>query len=469
MLTDPHIVYVTDSEDSDGYSSDIYVISPDGTTEKAVSGASTINSIASNTADELVFYYSVEKEEEKSLLDFVSDNLKLADTDPKIPAEYDLNCYDLYEIYYEDGQWTYEDYYNDEHHPFTATDEELTNAGVDPADFAAMEEPSYGFMFDLINDVLTQRYYENEDEIKAAYIEFYDAEYRNYLRETLAEESYYLYEGELHEYRNGSDSVMASGIDLSTLRYDDACSVFIYEKAPSHDEQVIDIRDIEDPENVYDAIYEAYNSEADYFVLVGGAESGLDFDKGSYIDSVYSLAGGEYFILSNSGSNGGVISAYKAGNGLVFEKVIADDVYNQPAVFGQDGSEKLYFMSGYSEESISADLYSYAKGQAEIIGRGLSHAVFFENGEVFTFTDCYLKDDYENCGTLNKAVGGEPLEICKDVETWNVYADGSGNVFYLTSEGDLMLWNGKENARITRFAERFWMYGAMDFDWLMCF
>lgn len=470
-LTAPNIVYTVIPEEDDSWLEDIYVLAQGEKEGKLIaSGTSGVREITENSANGLVFYYCTTDSQEKTLLDFVSDDLKLADADPQIPAEYDITSYELYEIYNENGQWTYEDYYSEEHHPFIVTDEELTNAGVDPEEFAAVEEPSYGFMYDLINDVLVQRFYKNQEKIDAAYDEYYAAADRNYWREYLADIPYYMTEADLHEYRNGSDSVLASGIDGDSLRSDLDCTVFLYEKVPADMGGVIDIRDIESEDDVYEALWETYYKEISCYSLIDGSEREFDNTDIPYIDGVYSLDSGEYFVLSNAGNNGGIIREYKAADGgLEFVKIIADDVYHDPMVSGAGGSEKLYFMSSYSEESISADLYSYARGSSEIIGRGLSHAVFFENGEVYYFTDCVENDEFETSGTLNKAVAGEPLKIDTEVETWNLYNDGAGNLVYITSDGDLMLWNGKDAVRIARFVERFWMYGELPFDWLMCY
>ncbi len=468
MMAEPNIVYIRYSDDSE-YCFDYYAAKQDGTNTKIVSGARSFEGITKNTESELELYYCKYLDNEYTLDELVTDKLRLDDANASIPDEYLIGNFQLYEIYDEEDGWYYEDYATEDHHLFTPTDEELIEQGIKPEDYYAVEHPSYGFMYDLIYNVLTQRYYDIQDEVDAAYDAYYDAMYREYLREDLAEATYYSDETELRVYRNGSDEQVASSISAGLLYYAEGHDAFIYSKVPDLSKPVIDITEIESVDEVYDAIDDLYAKADGYYVSAGGRESKLDTQGSEYVWEMYNLGGSKYYVLFDSDANGGVLREYDAANGFAYVKDIANDVHYYAYEYEAGGKDRLYFFNGFNAAKGTADLYSYTEEGAEIIAKGAAMAVMFDNGAVYYFDECRDTDFYAMVGDLHQAVGGEPVDISKAVNSWDLWLSRDGELVYITESGDLMLWNGKENAQIARFVDDFWMYQARDFGFLMCY
>lgn len=403
------------------------------------------------------FYYTVEDLEKYSLYDMVSDSKKSADAALTAQELVYPNWYDdyyPYYVYFENGNWYYEIY----------------SGGRDIVDRDALVA-AYGSAGDdlaeyqvrnIASNTAQTRYNAAIEEYNSKYEDWSAANSRNQMRESLKNEKYTQRSYSIYQYKGSpADTPVATGISQRVFDVD--AGIFLYQKAADvADGKVCDLSEL----NYYSDVYDYLNSgsgDAVWYQNVGGTESELDLDGDeTYINSIYVLNDKEAVLeLSEDGERR--LDAYSIGKtALTFANTVIDDEFSGLRR-GEDakGSDVLYYFTDTESEDYGTlgDFNRYSGGKSEVLAKEVYDVVILEDGGAI-----YAVTDSDRNGVELSLLQGDKPTVINDEMDYRVLIFLDAKQLLYTADGDLYLWNGKENRRVARDVEYVWANAEEDYS-----
>lgn len=443
------------ASDTDRNTLTVYSCKPGGEAAELIDEVYSVSGVKVD-GSKVNFYYTVEDLEQYSLYDLISDSQQGADA--ALTAQ-ELVRPDWYGQYYpdtvrfEEGAWYY-----------------ITRGGEKfPVDGAALTA-SYGSAGDglaeyqvrsIANNAAQIRYNAAVEEYNTEYEAWREANTRNQMRESLKNEEYTQRSYSLYQYNGApTDTPIAAGVSQSTSAPEDG--IFLYKKAAGISEgKVCDLSDL----SYYGEVYEYLNTgsgDDDWYQNVGGAESVLELDdEETYVNSIYVLNGKEA-VLDLSVDGDRWLDAYSIGNtALTFASTVVDDDFSGLRQ-GEDskGNDVLYYFTDTASENYGTlgDFTRYSGGKSEVLAKEVySVQILDGSGTMYAFTDID-----RNGAELSLLQGDKPTVINDEVGGGVLIFLDDKQVLY-TSDGDLYLWNGKEERRVAKDVEYAWANDRRDY------
>lgn len=402
--------YVTDDF------STVYYIKDDSL-YKQIKGADKVK-IASDVYDVLKIYdsgeiyYLKDKNEEKTLMDYVIDDMEEVDAFVIEPS------YPNYPSYPEEPNWW--EYYTDEEYM-------------------------------IAQRIYAEEYYKWEEEYKRVETEYneactvwYEKMFRDELREEIKGNTLWQSYCSLCFYNGSEEAVITDSFSTECYRNDDYTyalntPVITYEAYVQSEFEKVNLSQIESVYDVESIVEMALFSDCERYITVKGSATVVEQEKEAtsfkindsgtsvyYIDDIPDRADyGELYHIS--------ISKGVVGNAEVYES----DVYTGYCDFVTD-TEFQYFKdyrNGKCELYINKNRIDYDVETSNV-------EVCFELGKVFYFTDW---SDNKDCGILMAYNGKESVKIADDVHSFVVMPNGC--VLYLYdystnyNRGELYRWS----------------------------
>lgn len=459
-------VLVYSEDDGDGNTMTIYSCPPGGNKTKL---AEDVYSISDVTVDggKVSLYYWTEEVEERTLYDFVTDAKAEEDAatleagEPEYPSWWDSK-YSLADIYISaDGTPC-----------FLAGDG--TEYPIDVAELQRIcEERGYYWssnLYELVDlcyamyangdlDPFQESYDAAVEEYSAAYEKWYGAQSREGLRQELKESGYNRSSYSLYHYtEGGSGKAIATQVkniyDPSAPGY----GIFLYRKASLEGDKVADVADLSYYGDVYTFMNTGSSGDEVWYQNVGGVESEIDLNDFASVTQVLALSGKEAVLRVYDGDEEALLSYSIGKDTLTFNSTIleGDDFVIPYAGMAESG--KLYVFTDVVEGSEDngyrsmGDFCLYQDGKLETIAKDIyGAAILDESGTTYAVTDVDSRND------------STELAVLKDGKLSTVNDEISGTLVFLdktqllyVSDGDLMLWDGKEERRIARDVEFVW-------------
>lgn len=446
-------VLVYSEDDGDGNTMTVYSCPPGGNKTKL---AEDVYSISDVTVDggKVSLYYWTEEVEERTLYDFVTDAKAGEDAEvleqgePEYPSWYD----DFYpEDLYEEAGTVY--YTNGRGERFPVDVSSLLYDG------RTVDDLYYYEVFDIAYDDAYARYEQASEEYSAAYEKWYGAQSREGLRQELKESDYNRSSYSLYHYtEGGSGKAIATQVkniyDPSAPGY----GIFLYRKASLEGDKVADVADLSYYGDVYTFINTGSSGDEVWYQNVGGVESEIDLNDFASVTQVLALSGKEAVLRVYDGDEEALLSYSIGKDTLTFNSTIleGDDFVIPYAGMAESG--KLYVFTDVVEGSEDngyrsmGDFCLYQDGKLETIAKDIyGAAILDESGTTYAVTDVDSRND------------STELAVLKDGKLSTVNDEISGTLVFLdktqllyVSDGDLMLWDGKEERRIARDVEFVW-------------
>ena len=403
------------------------------------------------------FYYTVEDLEKYSLYDMVSDSKKSADAALTAQELVWPNWYDNYypEDIYEQGGAIY--YMTDSGETFPVDTSELQASTGLPA-----AELNYYDVYNLAYANANARYDAAIEEYNSKYEDWNAANSRDQMRESLKNEKYTQLSYSLYQYKGSpADTPIAEGISQDF--YDAGAGIFLYQKPEDIVEgKVCDLSDL----SYYSEVYNYLNSgsgDAVWYQNVGGTESELDLDgDGTYINGIYVLNDKEAVLyLSEDGESR--LDAYTIGKtALTFANTVFDDEFSGLSQ-GEDakGNDVLYYFTDTESEDYGTlgDFNRYSGGKSEVLAKEVYGIVIPEDSGVI-----YAVTDWDRNGAELSLLQGDKPTVINDEMDDKVLIFLDAKQLLYTADGDLYLWNGKENRRVARDVEYVWANSQEGYD-----
>lgn len=436
------------SDDTDRNTLTVYSCKPGGEPTELLDEIYNISGVKVD-GSKVSFYYSVEELERYSFYDLVSDSQQGADA--SVTAQ-DLVRPDWYGEYYPDEFYAENNtvYYKDRQgNTFPIDTSELqANTGRPAAELYTWE------VRPIAEADARERYNAAMDDYNSKYEEWSAANSRNQLRENLKNEEYTQRSYSLYHY-NGSpaSAPIATGIGQSVSAPEEG--IFLYKKAAGvTDGKVCDLSDLSYYYEIYDYLNSG-NGDDDWYQNVGGTESVLELDdEGTYINGIYILNGKEAVLdLSEDGDHW--LDAYSIGKtALTFANTVIDDDFTGLRQ-GEDskGSDVLYYFTDTESENYGTvgDFNRYSGGKSEVLAKEVyAVQILDDSGTMYAFTD---RD--RNGAELSLLQGDKPTVVNDELDGSVLIFLDAKQVLY-TSDGDLYLWNGKEERRVAKDVEYVW-------------
>ena len=445
----------TGASASDSYQANndltILACKPGGEAEELVSDICFIQGaeVKDGKAD---FYYAVEKVEERTLYDFVTDTS--ASEDAALAAEELVRPSWYGEFYPEstffDGyHWAYIDSLGKTHMlDDTVLIDTYGTAGSDLSTYDAQR---------AARDAAQELYNAAQEEYNAKYEAYREAVSRNSLREDLKNSRYDQQSYDFYHFAGGEpESPIAEQVDYSSMYYRPESGLFLYQKTSSTGGKVCDIAELNYSGEVYDYL-SAGGSSGDWYQNVGGAESGLELEEDTYINGLYVLNGKEAVLDLYDGEERS-LAAYSLGDtALTFTSAILEDEEFSGVSVGKDakGSDVLYLFTDVDLNGEVGDFSRWSGGELETLAKEVYGAVVLdESGVTYAVTE---RDDYGDQIELSVVGKDGKLSVISDeidVSHEPIFLDDK-QILYM-NDGDLYLWDGKEERRVARDVELVW-------------
>lgn len=444
------------AEDVDGNTLTVYSCKPGDEPTELIDEIYDISDVKVD-GGKVSFYYSVEDLEKCSLYDLVSDSKKSADAALTAQELVWPNWYaDYYpEEIYEQGGAIYYTTSNGETFPVDTSDLQ-TSTGLPAADL------NYYDVYNLAYANANARYDAAIEEYNSKYEDWNAANSRDQMRESLKNEKYTQLSYSLYQYKGSpADTPIAEGISQDF--YDAGAGIFLYQKPEDIVEgKVCDLSDL----SYYSEVYNYLNSgsgDAVWYQNVGGTESELDLDgDGTYINGIYVLNDKEAVLyLSEDGESR--LDAYTIGKtALTFANTVFDDEFSGLSQ-GEDakGNDVLYFFSDTESEEYGTlgDFNRYSGGKSEVLAKEVYGVVIPEGSSAI-----YAVTDRDRKGAELSLLQGDKPTVVSDEMDNNVLIFLDAKQLLYTADGDLYLWNGKENRRVAKDVEYVWANAEEDYS-----
>lgn len=403
------------------------------------------------------FYYTVEDLEKYSLYDLVSDSKKSADA--ALTAQ-ELVRPDWYAEYYPNEFYVENNtvYYRDRQGNAFPIDTSALQAstGRPAAELYTWEVQP------IAEAAARERYNAAMEDYNGKYEDWNAANTRDRMRESLKNEKYTQRSYSLYQYSGSpADTPIATGIGQNVSAPEDG--IFLYKKAAGiADGKVCDLSDL----NYYSDVYDYLNSgsgDAMWYQNVGGAESELDLDGDeTYINSIYVLNGKEA-VLSINEDGDPRLDAYSIGKtALTFTDTVIDDMFSG-LTLGTDakGNDALYFFTDTEDEDYGTlgDFNRYSGGKSEVLAKEVYDVLILEDGGAI-----YAVTDSDRNGVELSLLQGDKPTVINDEMDYRVLIFLDAKQLLYTADGDLYLWNGKENRRVAKDVEYVWANAEEDYS-----
>lgn len=460
--------YPSDGSAPDRNTLAVYSCVPGGDKTKLVDDVCSVTGVTVD-GGKVSFYYYVEDVAKRTLYDFVTDTNAGADAatlsgeEPAYPYWSDYNiseiwinddatAYSLGAVYYTNGMG--------EECPIDASG--LVAAGATLEDLYGM----YWELYDIAYEDAQERYNGAMADYDERYETWYAAQNREWVRESLKEEQYNQVSYSLYHYTgSGKGEPIATEINSGSRASAPYDGVFLYRKASLGSGKVADVADLDYASEVYDLLGTGSgDSGSAWYQNVGGKESEIDLDGVTDINTLHVLNGKEVVMDAyEDGDN--VLRSYALGkDALTFTSTITEDDFSGPYWGIVSGKDVLYLFTDTVDDSdynTSGDFCVYQDGKLETIAKEVYNAIVLdESGETYVVTDI---DTRNQCAELAVVKDGKPAAITDELMDEAPVFLGGGQLLYF-SDGDLFLWNGKEDRRIARDVVNVWASVQESYD-----
>ncbi len=444
----------SDGSVSDNNTLTVYSCTPGGDKTKLIDD---IYSITGVTVDggKVSFHYYIQNVEERTLYDFVTDTNAGADAStlsgeaPVYPSwsDYSPRNYGIEA----DGTTVYYTDRSGAHYtiPASVIADILSGTDRTVSDLRTYELSSYA------NDDARERYDADMEDYNTRRDTWNEAQTREYVRQSLKDTSYNQTSLSLYHY-TGSDKnePIATQISSGSRIASASDGIFLYRKVSLEGGKVADVADLDYAGEVRSLLSEGAGGD-DWYQNVGGKESVIDLDDVSGIYSIYVLNGKEVVLDVYDEDGVNMLQAFSLGKeALTFTSTIIDDDFTGPYWGQSSGKDVLYLFTDPADDSSGTvgDFSVYRDGKLETIAKEVYGALILdESGATYVVAD------------LDSRSYSAELALLKDGKTTTISDEVSGDFIFLDdtqllylSDGDLMLWDGKQERRIARDVEEFW-------------
>lgn len=449
---DPDAAY---SDDMDLNTLTVYSCKPGGEPTELVGGISNAYCVKVD-GGKVDFYYETDEREEYTLYDLVSDSKQSKDA--AVTAQ-DLVRPDWYGAYYPNELYEQNGaayYRTSQGESFSIDTSELqASTGLPVA------ELNYYDVHNIAYADAQERYNTAMEEYNSKYDEWNAANNRNQMRESLKNESYIHHTCSIYHYTGSADAEpIITGVNGNQFAASPKDGIFVYKKvADAADSKVCDLADL----SYYGEIrnYLSGGSGGEWYQNVGGVESVLDLDEEVHVIWLCVLNGKEAVLyLSEDGDHR--LDAYTVGDtSLTFaDTVVDDEVVFSNRITGKDakGGDVLYFFTDVESEDYGmiGDFNRYGGGKTEVLTEEVyTVRILDEDGAIYAVTD---RD--RNGEELSLLQGDKPTVINDELDG-NVLIFLDSKQLLYTADGDLYLWNGKEERRVAKDVMRVWANDKM--------
>lgn len=446
--------YATSSDGSvsDNNTLTVYSCTPGGDKTKLIDD---IYSITGVTVDggKVSFHYYIQNVEARTLYDFVTDTNAGADAStlsgeaPVYPSWSDYSPYN-YDVA-DDVTIVYYDQLGNQY-------------SLDVSSLLSEEYPTAYEVYmntwnveAMADDECRARYNEAKEDYDSRIDAWNEAQAREYVRQSLKDTSYNQTSLSLYHY-TGSDKnePIATQISSGSRVASASDGIFLYHKVSLEGGKVADVADLDYAGEVRNLLSEGAGDD-DWYQNVGGKESVIDLDDVSGIYSIYVLNGKEVVLDVYDEDGVNMLQAFSLGKeALTFTSTIIDDDFTGPYWGQSSGKDVLYLFADPADDSSGTvgDFSVYRDGKLETIAKEVYGALILdESGATYVVTD------------LDSRSYSAELALLKDGKTTTISDEVSGDFIFLDdtqllylSDGDLMLWDGKQERRIARDVEEFW-------------
>lgn len=427
----------------------VYSCKPGGDRTKLIDDIYSVSGVSVD-GGKVSFYYYIENVEERTLYDFVTDSKAsedaktLSEPEPEYPSWYGEFYPD--DLYYEGNVMYYVDSVGESH----VID---VSSLLEPGE--TMDDLYYYEVWDIAYDAAQELYNEALDDYNTRYDAWNEAESRDYIRESLKETQYNQSSLSLYHY-TGSDKSDPIATEISSNgRASNALKgIFLYHKVSLEGGKVADVSDLDYSSQIYDKLNSGGVDE-DWYQNVGGKESVIDdLEDVSSVYGVYVLNDKEV-VLDVNDDGDEVLMAFSLGkDALTFTSTIVDEEFSGPYMGKSSGKDVIYLFTDveFDNTVLVGDLAIYKDGKLETIAKEVySAAILDQSGATYLVTDIDARN--ESC-EVSLLKDGKPSAITDEMTGEPIFLDGT-QLLYI-SDGDLMLWNGKEERQIARDVEEVW-------------
>ena len=446
--------YGASQDEGDRNTLAVYACKPGEKAEKLIDD---IYSITGVTVDggKVSFHYYIQNVEERTLYDFVTDTNAGADAStlsgeaPVYPSwsDYSPRNYGIEA----DGTTVYYTDRSGAHYtiPASVIADILSGTDRTVSDLRTYELSSYA------NDDARERYDADMEDYNTRRDTWNEAQTREYVRQSLKDTSYNQTSLSLYHY-TGSDKnePIATQISSGSRIASASDGIFLYRKVSLEGGKVADVADLDYAGEVRSLLSEGAGGD-DWYQNVGGKESVIDLDDVSGIYSIYVLNGKEVVLDVYDEDGVNMLQAFSLGKeALTFTSTIIDDDFTGPYWGQSSGKDVLYLFTDPADDSSGTvgDFSVYRDGKLETIAKEVYGALILdESGATYVVAD------------LDSRSYSAELALLKDGKTTTISDEVSGDFIFLDdtqllylSDGDLMLWDGKQERRIARDVEEFW-------------
>ena len=456
---DPLVYVEEDGDGGDGNHLTVYSCAPGGSKTKLADG---VYSVAGMTADGGLYCWKQDVEE-RTLYDFVTDAKAkedaavLAQGEPEYPS---WQKYEVWDFEFSDGT-LYCIAYDGTKHPL---DEAEVKKRAEAEGWGFYDSPDelvavcYSMYYYGDYDPLQEYYDKALEEYEAAFDKWYDAQSREERRQELKDTTYRQSSYSLYRYVDGESESIAAGAKSAYGPSAPGEGIFLYRKVDQKDGKVGDVADLSYYGEVYDLLNaEGGSGETTWYQNVGGVESELDLEDFTSVSHVIALSGKEAVLWVYDGSEEALLSYAIGRDALTFASTILEgDDFTIPYA-GLAESGKLYLFTDVVEGSGGngyrsvGDFCRYQGGKLETIAKEVYELYLLDgSGAMYAVTDV----DGQYYQELAQLKDGRLSAITDEMSGAPIFLDKT-QVLYV-SDGDLMLWDGKQERRIARDVEQVW-------------
>lgn len=430
----------------------VYSCTPGGDKTKLVSDVSAVSDVTVD-GSKVSFYYFVADAEERTLYDFVTDSKASEDARtlsgdrPRNPSWYDYapadyNVVNDTTVEYADGNGNWH--------------------SLNVSSLLTVDNPTAYEVYmntwtveEMAREDAQRRYDADRADYDARIGAWNEAQNRDSLREDLKNTPYNQNSLSLYHY-TGSDKSdpIATGIKVGGWTGSGSDGVFLYHKVDLESGKVANIEDLNYPSDLFQKLQSGGDDE-DWYQNVGGKESVIDdLEDITNIYEVYVLNGKEVVLDVYDGYDNSLLAFSLGKESLTLTSTIIDDDFSGPYPGKSSGKDVLYLFTdvGNERNGTVGDFCIYKDGKLETIAKEIYGVIVLdESGTTYAVTDV----DSRGNGELSLMKNGTATAISDEINGGEpVFLDGTQ--FLYLSDGDLMLWNGKESRRIARDVEYVW-------------
>ena len=391
------------------------------------------------------FYYYIQENEKRTLYDFVTDSMAAQDAQI-LAEELEYPAFDDFypdEAYFDGTSWYYTTY-SGETFPLSA---EQIAEYVPDVPLSELDEYT---AWNVAYEVAEASYDAAYEEYNTKYDEWYAASDRQYIREALQETEYGQSVYSLYHYTGSADSEpIATDINPSQLVTSNG--VFLYQKNTEAGGKVADVADLDYYSDIYDLLETGSAEGAVWYQNVGDTESPFEFDdEETTVARMCVLNDKEVVLYVHEGGQSALLSYSLGANALTFTDTILDDDF-AGLTQSEDtkGNDVLYLFTDVDGESYG-DFSCYANGELTVVAKEVLGAIVLdESGTTYVVTDLS-----SSAAELSLVDGGDLVTVSDELTSDPVFLEDKQLLY--VCDGDLYVWDGKEERRVARDVEAFW-------------